>query len=50
MGESSVSEALKIVVIGAGIGGLVCAIACRRGELPVVVLEKTTEILPVSIS
>jgi thioredoxin reductase len=44
---------LKVVIIGAGIGGLTCAIACRqenKRNLDVVVLERAKEILPVSFS
>ncbi|KAH7161940.1 hypothetical protein B0J13DRAFT_632650 [Dactylonectria estremocensis] len=32
---------MKVVIIGAGIGGLMCAIACRRENLDVVVVERT---------
>jgi salicylate hydroxylase len=39
---------MKVVVVGAGIGGLACAIACRQQGLDVIVLERTAEILPVS--
>lgn len=38
---------LKVVVIGAGLGVLACAIACRQHGLEVTVLERTPEIRPV---
>ena len=38
---------LKVVIVGAGIGGLTCAIACRQQGLDVLVLEKAHKILPV---
>ncbi|KAF0330560.1 salicylate hydroxylase [Colletotrichum asianum] len=31
---------MKVVIVGAGIGGLVCAIACRREGIDVTVLER----------
>ncbi|KAF7166261.1 hypothetical protein CNMCM5623_000018 [Aspergillus felis] len=33
--------------VGAGIGGLACAIACRQRHLDVLILEQSAEILPV---
>jgi len=36
-----------VVIIGAGLGGLACAIACRRYGLEVVVLEQASKITPV---
>lgn len=41
---------MKVVVVGAGIGGLTCAIACRREGFEVEVLERAPEILPVRFS
>jgi flavin-dependent dehydrogenase len=38
----------KVIVIGAGLGGLSCAIQCRRMGLGVVVLERAPEIANVS--
>ncbi|KAJ0299184.1 hypothetical protein COL516b_009437 [Colletotrichum fioriniae] len=38
---------MKVVIIGAGIGGLVCAISCRREGLEVVVLEQAPALQPV---
>ncbi|KAI8663819.1 FAD-binding-3 domain-containing protein [Fusarium keratoplasticum] len=38
---------MKVIIIGAGIGGLVCAIACRREGLSVTVLERTPVLAPV---
>ncbi|KPI37152.1 3-hydroxybenzoate 6-hydroxylase 1 [Cyphellophora attinorum] len=38
---------LSVTIIGAGIGGLVCAIACRREGLSARVLEQADEIKPV---
>lgn len=43
------TNSLHVVVVGAGIGGLACAIACRRADPPiaVTVVERTPEILPI---
>ena len=40
---------MHVVVVGAGIGGLSCAIACRRANPPlqVTVLERVPEILTI---
>jgi pyruvate/2-oxoglutarate dehydrogenase complex dihydrolipoamide dehydrogenase (E3) component len=38
------TKPLSVAIIGAGIGGLVCAIACRRQGLQVTVLEQAHEI------
>jgi pyruvate/2-oxoglutarate dehydrogenase complex dihydrolipoamide dehydrogenase (E3) component len=38
------TKPLSVAIIGAGIGGLVCAIACRRQGLQVTVLERAHEI------
>ncbi|KAK1495501.1 hypothetical protein CCUS01_13382 [Colletotrichum cuscutae] len=38
---------MKVVIIGAGIGGPVCAISCRREGLEVVVLEQAAALQPV---
>lgn len=40
---------MRVIIVGAGIGGLTCAIACRRENLDVIVLERSSELLPVSI-
>jgi salicylate hydroxylase len=42
-------EGLRVAVVGAGIGGLTCAIACRRAHPPidVTVLERAPEILSI---
>lgn len=42
-------ENLHVVVVGAGIGGLACAIACRRQNPPieVTVMERAPEILTI---
>ncbi|KAK8028483.1 hypothetical protein PG991_005539 [Apiospora marii] len=42
------SPNLHIAIVGAGIGGLTCAIACRRmnNNLKVTVLERSAEVLP----
>jgi salicylate hydroxylase len=40
---------MKIVIVGAGIGGLACAIACRQEDLDVILIERAPEILPVSV-
>ena len=39
---------MKVAIVGAGIGGLSCAIACRKHGLDVVLIEKAAEMLPVS--
>lgn len=38
------AKPLSVAIIGAGIGGLVCAIVCRRQGLQVTVLEQAHEI------
>ncbi|KAI1628322.1 putative salicylate hydroxylase [Exophiala viscosa] len=38
---------MKVIVIGAGLGGLACAIACRREGLAVLLVERAAEILPI---
>ncbi|TEA18536.1 FAD-dependent monooxygenase OpS4 [Colletotrichum sidae] len=38
---------MKVIIIGAGLGGLACAIACRREGLEVVVLERANRIVPI---
>jgi 2-polyprenyl-6-methoxyphenol hydroxylase-like FAD-dependent oxidoreductase len=42
------AEPTKVIIVGAGLGGLSCAIACRRKGLDTIVLERAPEILPVS--
>lgn len=37
----------NVIIIGAGLGGLACAIACRRYGLEVIVLEQASKITPV---
>jgi 2-polyprenyl-6-methoxyphenol hydroxylase-like FAD-dependent oxidoreductase len=44
------SQPLKIVIVGAGIGGLACAIASGRQGFDVVVLERAEKLTPVSPS
>ena len=39
-----------VVIIGAGLGGLACAIACRRYGMEVIVLEQAPRITPVCTS
>lgn len=34
---------MKVIIVGAGLGGLACAIACCREGIDVVVLEKSPE-------
>lgn len=34
---------MRVVIVGAGLGGLACAISCRREGLEVIVLEKSNE-------
>ncbi|KIW19387.1 hypothetical protein PV08_03682 [Exophiala spinifera] len=41
------SQNLHVCIIGAGIGGLVCAIACRQQGLSVEIFEQAPEILPI---
>ncbi|KAF6823028.1 salicylate hydroxylase [Colletotrichum plurivorum] len=38
---------MKVIIVGAGLGGLACAIACRREGLDVVVLERASRIVPI---
>lgn len=50
MTVSPSSDGLKVVIVGGGIGGLACAVACRRRANPplhVTVLERTPEILTI---
>ncbi|PSK46164.1 ubiquinone biosynthesis monooxygenase COQ6 [Elsinoe australis] len=35
---------LKVIIVGAGMGGLACAIACRRAGVDVTVLEKNDQL------
>ncbi|KAJ5782279.1 hypothetical protein N7457_004053 [Penicillium paradoxum] len=35
---------MKVAIIGGGLGGLACAIACRRGGIEVEVFERSTEV------
>lgn len=35
---------LKVVIVGAGLGGLAAAIACRHGNLEVTILERAAKI------
>jgi salicylate hydroxylase len=41
------AEIMNVAVVGAGIGGLTCAIACRRANIDVTVVEKTPELLAI---
>jgi salicylate hydroxylase len=41
---------MKVVIVGAGLGGLACAIACRRENIDVVILEKEPGIQDVSLA
>jgi salicylate hydroxylase len=47
--QQQLSNALHVVVVGAGLGGLSCAIACRRAKPPiaVTVIERAPEILAI---
>ncbi|KAL1856774.1 hypothetical protein Plec18170_003746 [Paecilomyces lecythidis] len=50
MGESSSNSGdLHVAIVGAGIGGLACAIACRRANPPlrVTVFERAPELLTI---
>ncbi|KAK2050203.1 FAD/NAD(P)-binding domain-containing protein [Colletotrichum somersetense] len=38
---------MKVLVIGAGLGGLICAIACRKEGFEVVVLERADRVEPI---
>jgi salicylate hydroxylase len=41
---------MKVVIVGAGLGGLACAISCRKyGIDEVLVLERAAKIEPVSV-
>lgn len=42
-------DPLKVVIVGAGLGGLSCAIACRLGGLQVEVLERAPKFEQVSL-
>ena len=43
-------QPLKVVIVGAGIGGLSCAIVSRKKGLDVVVLEKAEKLTPVRLT
>lgn len=45
--ENRLGVMFKVIIIGAGLGGLACAIACRRYGLEVIVLEQAPRITPV---
>ncbi|KAI8961162.1 putative salicylate hydroxylase [Daldinia sp. FL1419] len=47
--HSTNANGLHVVIVGAGIGGLACAVACRRANPPlnVTVLERAAEILTI---
>jgi len=38
---------MKVIIVGAGLGGLACAISCRREGLDVLLLERAPKILPI---
>ncbi|KAL0942872.1 salicylate hydroxylase [Colletotrichum truncatum] len=38
---------MKVLIVGAGLGGLACAIACKKEGLEVVVLERANRIVPI---
>ncbi|KAI3553389.1 hypothetical protein CABS01_11971 [Colletotrichum abscissum] len=38
---------MRVLIIGAGLGGLACAIACRREGFEVVVLERANRLVPI---
>ena len=42
-------DSIHVVVVGGGLGGIACALACRRCDPPiaVTVLERATELVPV---
>ena len=44
------SSSFKVIIVGAGLGGLSCAIACRREGLEVLILEKAPAITAVGWS
>lgn len=41
---------MQVIIVGAGLGGLTCAIACRRAGMDVVILEQSDVISEVSFS
>jgi len=47
MAVGKTSSTFKVVIVGAGLGGLSCAIACLRSGLEVEVLEKAAKFEPV---
>lgn len=38
---------MKVIIVGSGMGGLACAIACAQEGLEVIILERSAELLPV---
>jgi salicylate hydroxylase len=47
MGSHAEKSPLEVLIVGCGLGGLSCAIACKRGGLDVHILEKAAKIMPV---
>jgi salicylate hydroxylase len=41
--------AFRVIIVGAGIGGLSCAISCRQQGLEVLILEKAVAITAVCV-
>jgi phytoene dehydrogenase-like protein len=44
------STGLNVIVVGAGLGGLACAIECRRKGHNVIVFENAPEIMRIGFS
>ena len=38
---------MKVVIVGSGIGGLACAVACAQESLKVTILERAPQLVPV---
>lgn len=50
MGSTGTSDQINVIIVGAGIGGASCAIACARQGMKVTLLDQAPELLPIGDS
>lgn len=50
MGSIGTSDAINVIIVGGGIGGASCAIACARQGMNVTLLDQAAELLPIGDS